>query len=56
MTRPGIEPWSLANTLPTRLMRVIVYDALDKRGKNILPHYLFGDKIIQKCIKIDATH
>ena len=24
--------------------------------KNILPHYLFEDKIIQTCLKIDATH
>ena len=29
---------------------------MDKRGKNILCHYLFGDKIIQNCPKIDATH
>ena len=24
--------------------------------KNILCHYLFRDKIIQNCLKIDATH
>ena len=29
---------------------------MDKRGKNILHHYLFGDKTIQNCLKIDATH
>ena len=26
------------------------------REENILCHYLFGDKIIQNCLKIDATH
>ena len=29
---------------------------MDKTGKNILHHYLFGDKIIENCLKIDATH
>ena len=29
-------------------------NALDKRGKNILRHILFGDKIIQNCLKIDT--
>ena len=29
---------------------------LDKRGKNILLHYVFGDKIIQNYLKIDAIH
>ena len=24
--------------------------------KNILRHYLFGEKSIQYCLKIDATH
>ena len=27
-----------------------------KERKNILRHNLFGDKIIQNCLKIDATH
>ena len=31
-------------------------NALDKRGENILRHNLFGDKIIQNCLKIDVTH
>ena len=31
-------------------------NTLDKRGKNILRHYLFRDKIIENCLKIDATH
>ena len=26
------------------------------REKNILGHYLFGDKIIQNCLKIDAPY
>ena len=26
------------------------------REENILPHYLFGDKIIENCLKIDATY
>ena len=26
------------------------------REENILRHYLFGDKIIQNCLRIDATH
>ena len=26
------------------------------KGKNILRHYLFGNKIIQNYLKIDATH
>ena len=26
------------------------------RGGNSLRHYLFGDKIIQNCLKIDTTH
>ena len=26
------------------------------RKKNILRHYLFGDKILQNCLKIDETH
>ena len=26
-----------------------------REEKNILRHYLFGDKIIQNCLKIDAT-
>ena len=25
------------------------------RDENILRHYLFGDKIIENCLKIDAT-
>ena len=29
---------------------------LDKRGKNIVRHYLLRDKLIQNCLKIDATH
>ena len=29
---------------------------MDKKGENILRHYLFGDKIIKNCLKIDATH
>ena len=29
---------------------------LEQERKNILRHYLFGDKIIQNCLKIDATH
>ena len=32
------------------------YNALDKKGKYILCHYLFGYKIIQSCLKIDATN
>ena len=32
------------------------HNALDKREKNILHHKLFGDKINQNCLKIDATH
>ena len=28
----------------------------DKREENILCDYLFRDKIIQNCLKIDATH
>ena len=35
---------------------ILDHNALDKRGKNILHHYLFGDKIIKNCLKIDATH
>ena len=27
-----------------------------KELKNILRHYLFGDKNIQNCFKIDVTH
>ena len=26
------------------------------REENILRYYLFGDEIIQKCLKIDATN
>ena len=26
------------------------------REKDILRHYLFGDKIIQNCLKIDANY
>ena len=26
------------------------------KEENILRHPLFGDKIIQNCLKIDATH
>ena len=26
------------------------------REENILLHYVFGDKIIQNCLKIDATY
>ena len=26
------------------------------REKNILRHYLFGDKIIRECLRIDTTH
>ena len=26
------------------------------REENILCHNLFGDKIIENCLKIDATH
>ena len=26
------------------------------REENILRHYLFGDRIIQDCLKIDATY
>ena len=26
------------------------------REENILRHYLFGDKILENCLKIDATH
>ena len=29
---------------------------LGQERKNILRHFLFGDKIIQNCLKIDATH
>ena len=32
------------------------HNALDKKGKYILRHYLFGDKIIKNCLKIGATH
>ena len=35
---------------------ILDLNTLDMRGKNILPHYLFGDKIIQNCLKIDTTH
>ena len=35
---------------------ILHHNALDKRGKNILPHYLFGERIIQNCLKIDTTH
>ena len=28
----------------------------DKKRKYILSHYLFGDKIIQNCLKIDTTY
>ena len=31
------------------------HNALDQWGK-IFCHYLFGDKIIENCLKIDATH
>ena len=27
-----------------------------REGENILHHHLFGDKIIQNCLKLDATH
>ena len=29
---------------------------LGQEKKNILCHLFFGDKIIQNCLKIDATH
>ena len=29
--------------------------SITKRGKNILCHNLFGDKMIQNCLKIDAV-
>ena len=29
---------------------------LGQERKNILRHDIFGDKIIQNCLKIDATH
>ena len=29
---------------------------LRQERKNILPHYLFGDKTIQNCLKLYATH
>ena len=29
---------------------------LGKERKNTLRHYLFSDKIIQNCLKIDTTH
>ena len=32
------------------------HNALKKRGKHILRHYLFGDKIIKNCLKLDATY
>ena len=35
---------------------ILDHNALDKRGKNILRPYLLGDKIIQNCFRIDATH
>ena len=35
---------------------ILDHNALDTRGKNILRHYLFRDKGIQNCLKIDATH
>ena len=35
---------------------ILAHNVLDKRGKNISHHYLFGDKIIHNCVKIDATH
>ena len=37
-------------------LSILDHNVLDKRGKTILSHYLFGDKIIQNCLKIDATH
>ena len=27
-----------------------------EREENILPHFLFGDKLIQNYLKIDAAH
>ena len=35
---------------------ILDHNALDKREKNILRHYLFGNKTIQNCLKIDETH
>ena len=33
-----------------------IWKYLGEERKNILRHYLIGDKIIQNCPKIDATH
>ena len=35
---------------------ILNHDALHKRGKNILRHYLFRDIIIQNCHKIYPTN
>ena len=35
---------------------ILDYNALDKRGKYILRHYLFGHEIIQNYLKIGVTH
>ena len=42
----------------SKLKQLLIPDhhALDKRGKNILHHYLFGDNIIESYLRIDATH
>ena len=37
-------------------LSILDHNALDKKSKNILCHQLFGDKIIQKSLKINATH
>ena len=43
------------NSVQKQLL-ILDHNALDKTGKNILRHNLFKDKIIENCLKIDATH
>ena len=42
-------------TVSYKQLLILDHNVLDKRAK-ILCHYLFGDKIIQNYLKINATH
>ena len=43
------------NSIQWQLL-ILNHNSLNKRGIDILRHYLFEDEIIQNCLKIDATH
>ena len=47
---------SSTNNVALFLVLILDHNVLDKRGKMVLHHNLFGDKIIQKCFKNDATY